>query len=252
MTSLRQNLLSFAKVILSQGLALLALFLLYNLGGRLPFGLVFFLLVQGATSALIGRLMGLWLFWMPIQLLLPFAFTYNAAVPAWLYPFAFVLCALVYWNGAAEQVPFYMTNKRTWKAIAGIVADEKASRVVDLGSGMGGVVTYLARNQRTVTVKGVETAPFLIFASKLRLAVTRLKNAEVLYRSIWDVDLPDFDVVYCFLSPAPMTRLYEKARSEMRKGTILVSNSFAVPDIAPERIIEVDDARKTRLYVYRF
>jgi SAM-dependent methyltransferase len=252
MTSLRQNLLSFAKVILSQGLALLALFLLYKLGGRLPFGLAFFLLVQGLASALIGRLMGLWLFWMPIQVLLPFAFAYNTAVPAWLYPVAFVLCALVYWNGAAEQVPFYMTNRRTWKAISGIVTEEKANRIVDLGSGMGGIVTYLARNHRAATVKGVETAPLLIAASKFRLAASRLKNAEMLYRSIWDVDLAGFDLVYCFLSPAPMPRLYDKARSEMRKGSILVSNSFAVPDIAPERIIEVDDARKTRLYVYRF
>ncbi len=61
----------------------------------------------------------------------------------------------------------------------------------------------------------------------------------------------DYDVVYAFLSPAPMPRLWEKAGIEMAPGAMLISNSFVVPDVAPVAVITVDDRRATRLYVYR-
>ena len=68
---------------------------------------------------------------------------------------------------------------------------------------------------------------------------------------MWRADLAGYDVVYAFLSPAPMPALGEKAKREMRPGSLLVSNSFAVPEVSPERVIELDDARQTLLYCYR-
>ncbi|MDP2870146.1 MAG: hypothetical protein Q8O08_15090, partial [Methyloversatilis sp.] len=39
--------------------------------------------------------------------------------------------------------------------------------------------------------------------------------------------------------------------AEMAPGTLFVSNSFTVPDIAPAAVIAVGDRRATRLYLYR-
>jgi hypothetical protein len=66
----------------------------------------------------------------------------------------------------------------------------------------------------------------------------------------WKTNLAEFDVVYAFLSPVPMPALWEKACLEMRKGSVLVSNSFVIPNVKAKRVIEVGDRRKTRLYVY--
>ena len=126
----------------------------------------------------------------------------------------------------------------------------KARRVVDLGSGMGGVVTTLAGRHRDVEVSGFETAPLVVLASKLRVALSGRANARIVYKSLWEAQLDSYDLVYCFLSPVPMTRLYAKARREMRPGTLFVSNSFPVEGIAADRIIEVEDGRRTRLHVY--
>ena len=49
----------------------------------------------------------------------------------------------------------------------------------------------------------------------------------------------------------PMPRLYAQARAQMRAGTLLVSNSFAVPGVAAERVVEVADRRATQLHCYR-
>lgn len=251
MNRLKQHILTFLKVLLSQGIVFAGFYALYRSGGSLPLGLTAILLLQGALAAVLGRLLGLWWFWMPIQLLLPIALVHNDIIPGWGYALAFALSALVFWNGAAEQVPFYMTNRRTWAVISGLVEKAGAGHVVDLGSGMSGIVTFLARAHPACAVDGVETAPLLVAASKMRIVFSRLRNARIIYRSLWDVDLGRYDLVYCFLSPVPMPRLYEKAKAEMRPGTLFVSNSFEVPGVAPEQVIAVDDGRRTQLYLYR-
>ena len=250
MNRLLSHVMTLIRVIVSQGVVLGGIVLYARMGGTLPFGLPVLLLIQGLLAALLGRLLGLWLFWVPLQILLPFALAYGQVVPAWVYAAGFAASVLVFWNGTAEQVPFYMTNRRTFAAIAGLVTEAKAKSVVDLGSGMGGIVTYLASRDPAIRVDGVETAPLLIMLSKGRLLLSRLANARILYRSLWETDLSQYDLVYCFLSPVPMARLYEKAKREMRPGTLLVSNSFEVPDVTPDRIITVDDARQTQLIVY--
>ena len=57
--------------------------------------------------------------------------------------------------------------------------------------------------------------------------------------------------MYAFLSTEPMPALWEKVRAQMREGSVLVSNSFPVPDITPSEILEADDARRSQLYIYR-
>jgi hypothetical protein len=248
MNSIRRQLFPWLKVLVSQGIVLALVLWLRDF---IPVSGPLLLVAQGLVAALIGRVLGLSPFWIPIQILLPLAAAYNAVVPAWAYLAAFIVCALIYWNSASEQVPLYLTNRKTWQALHAIVSEQKARSFVDLGSGMGGVVTFLADSNPALRARGVETAPLVFVASRIRLMLRHLPNAEFAYRNIWDEDLSAHDVVYCFLSPVPMPRMFAKAKAEMRPGTLFVSNSFAVPDVEPEAVVEVDDTRKTRLYLYR-
>ena len=54
-------------------------------------------------------------------------------------------------------------------------------------------------------------------------------------------------------SPAAglMTRLWDKARREMRPGALFVSNTFAVPGVAPAYTLPVGDRMRSVLYVWR-
>lgn len=248
MNSIRRQLVPWAKVLLSQALVLA---LVVSLRETIPLDGPLLLVCQGLVAALLGRLIGLSSFWIPIQILLPLAAAYNAVVPAWAYLAAFVVCALIYWNSASEQVPLYLTNRKTEQALAKITAEGKARSFVDLGSGLGGVVLHLAASDKALSARGVETAPLVFLASRIRQTLSRLPNAAFVYRSIWEEDLSAHDMVYCFLSPAPMPRMYLKAKAEMRPGTLFVSNSFAVPDVEPDEVVDVGDGRKTKLYLYR-
>lgn len=243
-----RHVVPWIKVALAQLLGLACLLLARDF---LPGGALASLLLVGVTASLAGRVLGLSIYWIPIQLLLPFAVVYSAVIPAWVYLAGFVLCALVFWNSATGQVPLYLTNTRTWAAIEALARQSGVRTFIDLGSGSGGGVVFLARANPELDVTGVETAPLVYLLSRLRVAVLARKNARIRYKSIWREDLAPYDLVYCFLSPVPMPQMYRKARKEMRPGTLFVSNSFTVPGHPPDRIVDVPDGRKTRLHIWK-
>ena len=168
--------------------------------------------------------------------------------PGW-YLLLLIVLLLVYRGALGGQVPLYLSNGPTAASLAEITADLPEMRFIDLGAGIGSVLGPLARQRPQAHFTGVENAPATWAIGRLRTSA--LANCEWRWGNIWRTELRDYDVVYAFLSPAPMRALWEKVQQEMPPGTLFISNSFAVPGIAAEQIIEVDDARQTRLYCYR-
>lgn len=214
------------------------------------------LVLHGAGAALLGWRFGLAWWWAPIQLLAPaaMALAFMARLPAWIFLAAFVVLLAVFWNSAGDRVPLYLTNRKTRAALAGLLPDRPALTVADLGSGLGGVGAELARRRPAGSFVAIESAPLPFAIGWLRGWLGRRlggpANLTAKYGDLWSADLGAYDVVYCFLSPAPMPALYAKARAEMRPGSLLVSNSFAVPGQPADRVVEVGDRRGTRLHVW--
>ena len=168
--------------------------------------------------------------------------------PGW-FLLLFVLLLLVYRGALTGQVPLYFSNRPSAAAIAKLTADRHDLRFLDLGAGIGSVLIPLASERPEAHFSGVENAPATWLIGRLRSA--GLANCDWRWGDIWQTDLSGHNVVYAFLSPAPMAALWEKVQKEMPPGSLFVSNSFPVPDVAATRIIDVDDARQTRLYCYR-
>jgi SAM-dependent methyltransferase len=168
--------------------------------------------------------------------------------PGW-YLLLFMVLLLVYRGAVTGQVPLYLSNTATAAAIAELTKDLPKMHFLDLGAGVGSVLGPLARQRPDARFSGVENAPATWAFGRLRMA--GLTNCDWRWGDIWQTRLSAYDVVYAFLSPVPMAALWEKAQREMRPGTLFISNSFPVPDVAAERVIEVDDARQTQLFCYR-
>lgn len=168
--------------------------------------------------------------------------------PGW-FLLLFILLLLVYRGALTGQVPLYFSNRASAAALAELTADRRDLHFLDLGAGIGSVLIPLARERPDGHFTGVENAPLTWLVGRLRAA--RLANCDWRWGDIWQSDLSRYDVVYAFLSPAPMTALWEKVENEMRPGSLLVSNSFAIPVVEPSSVLEVGDARQTRLYCYR-
>ena len=175
--------------------------------------------------------------------------TYQLAIdPGW-FLFAAILLLLVYRGALSGQVPLYLSNRQTVQALAELLAARGPCRFIDLGAGLGSTLVPLADNLPEQRFTGVENAPLTWLAGRL-LGIGR-PNLAWRWGDLWQADLGAYDVVYAFLSPAPMARLWEKVQAEMKPGSLFISNSFPVPGATPERIIEVACVPPRPLYCYQ-
>ncbi|WP_374342849.1 class I SAM-dependent methyltransferase [Azonexus sp.] len=168
--------------------------------------------------------------------------------PGW-FLLAFLLLLLVYRGALSGQVPLYLSNRQTVAALADLLAGRGPCRFIDLGAGLGSTAVPLADALPEHHFTGYENAPLTWLAGRL-LGLGR-PNLDWRWDDLWQARLGDYDVVYAFLSPAPMARLWDKVQAEMKPGSLFVSNSFPVPGATPERIIDVDCVPARPLYCYR-
>jgi hypothetical protein len=174
--------------------------------------------------------------------------THELHLPPEWYLGGFVLLLTIYWRVAQSRVPLYLSNEKTATAIATLLP-RHACRFIDLGCGNGALLRRLARLRPDCSFLGVEYAPLPWLWSRIGCAGT--SNCRIVYGDLWRQPLSGFDLIYAFLSPVPMPKLWAKARTEIGPCALLVSNTFPIPDQEPEQVLEVDDRRATRLYCYR-
>ena len=208
-------------------------------------------LTQGLLAASLGQWLGLsrWWWWLNLAFVPAVLLLSGAALPSWVFLLGFALLLLLNWNSFAERVPLYLSGPRSREQLAALLAEQPAGfRFVDLGCGPAGTLRELARQFPQGQFVGVETAPLSFAMAWLRC--WRQGNCQIRYESLWRCDLSGFDLVYCFLSPAPMAALWQKARVQMRAGALLVSNTFEVPGVPADRQIELHDWRRSRLLLW--
>jgi SAM-dependent methyltransferase len=205
----------------------------------------------GAVAFVLATLTRQRWWWRAIHTLfapLAWAVSLLAIDPGW-FLLGIVVLLLVYRGALSGQIPLYLSNRATAAALARLTQNYPAVRFIDLGAGLASVLRELAKLSPEAKLAGIENAPATWLVGFLRTRA--LAECRWLWGDLWRIDLGDYDVVYAFLSPAAMPGLWEKVVREMRPGSLFVSNSFAVPDVAASEVIEVDDARQTRLYCYR-
>lgn len=168
--------------------------------------------------------------------------------PGW-FLLAFLLLLLVYRGAVTGQIPLYLSNRASTSALIELTAGCRDLRFLDLGAGIGSVLIPLARARPDAHFTGVENAPATWLIGRLRAA--HLSNCEWIWGDLWRCELRSHNVVYAFLSPAPMAALWQKATREMQPGSLFISNHFAVPDVEASSVLEVADGRRTLLYCYR-
>ena len=208
--------------------------------------------LDGLLAAALGGAFGLRWWWAPIQFAFPWALAWQAGASSspWIWGLGFVGMVLLFGGGVRTRVPLYNSNRAAWEALRELLPAQAGVHFVDLGAGLGGPLAFLARARPDARFSGVEASPVVWLLAWLRTLPVR-RNCRVRLGSLWSTDLRAADIVYAFLSPAPMPALWEKVRREMRLGTLLVSNTFAIPGVEPERRIALPGRSDACLLVWR-
>lgn len=226
---------------------------LLTAGGELPLAVLISLVSISAALLAWRWQLPLWwryinLFFLPLLGLTLYLQSRTASFdPNW-YLALFLLLVVTSIGAVRTRVPLYLSSPRA--------AEELAQRlplhgsVIDLGCGLGGPLARIRKLRIDAHLAGIEAAPLNWLIAKLRMRAA----ADIRLGSLWEADLGAYDIVYAYLSPAPMARLWEKARAEMKPGSQLISNTFSIPGCEADEIIEISqpgDLSHARLLIWR-
>jgi hypothetical protein len=212
-------------------------------------------LLGGVLAAILSYFSGLARWWLPIQLIFAPALVLmlEMHIPSEFFLVAFLVMLAIYWSTFRSQVPLYLSSKRVWQTLEELLpayAAGKRFTFMDIGSGMGGVLSHLADVRPDGDYYGVENAPLPCLLSRIILKLGHHTNCQIQWQSLWECDLALYDVVFAYLSPVPMEKLWHKVKLEMRPGTLFISNSFAVPEQPPQYSITLDDMHHSTLHIW--
>jgi SAM-dependent methyltransferase len=161
------------------------------------------------------------------------------------YLLAFVFSWLIFGKVMVSRVPLYLSNQKALSELE--LCIPRDSHFLDVGAGTGKVLCYLAKKRSDLSLSGVEQARAPWLWGKLRLPSTvRWLNGD--YQKI---NFANYDCIYAFLSPAVMDDLWLQAHSQMKPGSLFISNTFVVPGVVPDQVIELNDWKSGKLLLWR-
>jgi hypothetical protein len=212
----------------------------------------FWALLQAAIAVLLASATSQPQWWIAMHsLFAPAALLLDRmGLPSWTYLGGAALLALTNTNALRERVPLFLTSSSARDRLLELLPANEPIRFLDVGCGFGGVVSSVGREHPTRDCLGLETAWLPWAVSRLR-CIGSPNRVRVLRRDLWTHDLAQTDVLYAYLSPVPMDRLWIKATREMRPGAMFISNSFPVPGEEAQVALPIDDATGSVLYLYR-
>ncbi|MFA4954473.1 MAG: class I SAM-dependent methyltransferase [Patescibacteria group bacterium] len=139
--------------------------------------------------------------------------------------------------------PFVSSGKKKFKLMLDLAQIKEGTKIVELGSGTGELCLMAA--ERGAQALGIELNPLLVAWSRSRVRAKKLQaRCRFLRKNLWHAKLPpDTDVVFLYGMPYSMPKIWKKLRSEVKHGTLIVSNGFKFPERRPEK-----EAAGVRLY----
>lgn len=193
--------------------------------------------LQGVLAAALARGVRQPRWWILIHLLFPtlLLLALAARLPSGLWGAAFMGLLLVYWSTWRTRVPLFLSGQDAWSAVERLLPTHPA-RVIDIGSGLGGLVLHLAARRPDCVVSGIEIAPLPWLFSCVRARVTG-SPVRFLRGDYHRLNLSNVDVVFAYLSPAAMPRLWEHLSSQLKPGALLLSYEFPIVGLAPDLTI---------------
>lgn len=214
----------------------------------LPFMFIIHSLISGYL-AFFFRLSKPWIF---LNFMVPAGILISMAFPGygWVWLSLFVVYALLYIPTFWTRVPYYPSSKLVYDLIAEQLPANKPFKFLDIGCGNAKLLSYLADKYPQAKFEGIDLSPSAIIAAKFICAGK--SNVQISLGNYWKKSFSEYDFIYAFLSPTPMPEIQKKAQQEMKTGSIMIANSFALPDLQPSLSFNINEKNQKQLLIYKF
>lgn len=236
-----------AIIVLCLGVVITAgmLYLLHRTDSSFPaVPLWFAAVIAGVLAMGFGwRVLPAW--WRPVLLFMPLTALLSLTINPWWFLVAAVVLMALQWNAIFHRIPLYRSDAVVSQSLVDFMIEAKHSALLDLGCGDGRLLLRLSRALPERRFVGIESAPVLYLIARWRCR--KQSNCTILFGDFWKMDWSPYDIVFAFLSPEPMLRVWRKAGREMNSHAVLLSLAFPVPGIDESRLLP---AQHFDIYVY--
>jgi hypothetical protein len=145
------------------------------------------------------------------------------------------------------------------KGVGGVLSNivqkykKDSNHFIELGSGRAEVANYIAKNLASknihfTTIEAVEGDWFTHQIARFFSLFRKVKQVTYLNLDIFKYQPPNNSLLYCYLFPRLLNRLYSR---DYFKGHVLISLTFEIDGVQPTEVFTVENFQK-RIYVYDF
>lgn len=142
------------------------------------------------------------------------------------------------WNGYIlifnKGIPNIKTAPAIRKKFIELIRADMAAKgkddytIIDMGCGNGTFSVQLARSIPEAQVIGLEISKLAFAHAELKRKKSGLPNLEFRNVDFYDADMTQADAVVMFLLGTLMKRIRAKLESDLKPGTLVLSNKFRV------------------------
>jgi len=155
-----------------------------------------------------------------------------------------VIFQAILWYG----VPYVPTPDYRIEKLLSSLDLQTWQKFLDIGCGDGRVVESVAQKFSWAQCIGIENSPYPYYLAKKRRKKS-LAHYEIKKGNFFWEDISEYNVIYCYLLPSLMKKVWKKIQSECKEGTLLYSSAFEIPWKSPEEKIFIKE--NTYFYVYK-
>jgi tRNA A58 N-methylase Trm61 len=163
---------------------------------------------------------------------------------------AFIALALALFVSAyraqKSAAPFFPTPKSAIREALKGAGISPGDTFYDLGAGTGKVL-LIAEKEFGARATGFEISVLFYCIAKINLLLHHSK-AALLAKNLFDQNLRDANVVFCFLFPPVMKKIEDKLKAELKPGARVIVYAFPLPTMTPTKTTTVHG--KWKMFIY--
>lgn len=148
-------------------------------------------------------------------------------------------------------MPNLSTGNKALKKILKNISFKGKKKFYDLGSGSGKLISRLANQNPNLECIGIEYNLVAYYFAKIRNIFSKRK-VDYQLNDFFQVNLVDADIIYTYLFPGIMNRLEVKFSKELKKGALVIVNSFPLKSRKPNAVYKGKTGNLDTLYIYEY
>jgi len=172
-------------------------------------------------------------------------------VVIWAILFLFILVVVIYGLPAMLAVGPIPAHKKGIAKALELAEIKPGEKFYDLGCGDGRVLVEAVKKYNCYGI-GYELVFFYYVLARLRAKFSgEERRIEIRLKNIFQADLENADVIFCFLTPGLMKKIGELLKEKkLKKGTRIISYAFSIKGMEPvEKISHSED--NWNIYLYK-